>query len=102
MGTGSAPAYEYGYGRPAATTGYDANKTYYQQAAATGQAAATAGYAASYDQAAAAAAAKPATYAATYTQRAATTVQPQAQAVSRHYRAYAGVIGYTHKTKVTS
>lgn len=82
VGTGTTPAYEYGYGRAtAATTGYpDASKTYYQQAAATGQAAAAAaaGYTAGYDQSAAAAAAKPTTYATTYTQRAA--AQPQTQA----------------------
>ncbi|GJQ85833.1 putative zinc ion binding protein [Trypoxylus dichotomus] len=77
VGTGTTPAYEYGYGRPAAaTTGYpDASKTYYQQAA-TGQAAT--GYTAGYDQTAAAA--KPTTYATTYTQRA--TAQPQAQAAT--------------------
>ncbi|XP_018334589.1 zinc finger RNA-binding protein [Agrilus planipennis] len=78
VGTGTTPAYEYGYGRAAATTGYaDASKTYYQQAA-TGQTAAAAGYTSGYDQTSAAA--KPATYAATYTQRAAATAQPQSQA----------------------
>lgn len=74
VGTGTTPGYEYGYGRAAATTGYDASKSYYQQTA-TAQAAT--GYSAAYDQTAAAAA-KPASYAATYTQRAA--AQPQAQA----------------------
>ncbi|KAB0802465.1 hypothetical protein PPYR_04651 [Photinus pyralis] len=76
VGTGAAPAYEYGYGRAAATTGYDASKTYYQQAATGQTATAAATYTAGYDQTGAA---KPAAYAATYTQRAATTVQPQTQ-----------------------
>lgn len=72
VGTGTTTAYEYGYGR-AATTGYDASKTYYQQAAA-GQ---TQGYAAAaaagYDQTAP----KTAYSTTAYAQR--TAAQPQAQ-----------------------
>lgn len=69
VGTGTTPTYEYGYGR-AATTGYDASKTYYQQAAAAGQ---TQGYAAAtgYEQAA------PKTAYSTTAYAARTAAQPQ-------------------------
>ncbi|GLV44025.1 Zinc-finger protein at 72D [Carabus blaptoides fortunei] len=78
VGTGTTTAYEYGYGR-AATTGYDASKTYYQQAAA-GQ---TQGYAAAaaagYDQTAP----KTAYSTTAYAQR--TAAQPQAQPQASQY-----------------
>ncbi|XP_065169843.1 zinc finger RNA-binding protein isoform X2 [Atheta coriaria] len=74
VGTGTTPAYEYGYGRAAAaTTGYEAGKNYYQQAA-TGQAAT--GYATAYDQAQGAA--KQATYATQFAAQR-NPGQPQAQ-----------------------
>ncbi|XP_017781830.1 PREDICTED: zinc finger RNA-binding protein isoform X2 [Nicrophorus vespilloides] len=85
VGTGTTPAYEYGYGRAAAaTTGYDATKSYYQQAA-TGQSAT--GYTTAYDQAAAGA--KQANYATQYTQR--NPAQQQTQAtVSAKPAQYSG------------